>query len=300
MNIPYLFPVTSSCTYLNTANCGALSTTAQEWRRSYDMGVVTQGSSHRLRSSSVFEELRLNLALLFGTEITQILLIPNFTFGFNVLLDGLKKDHRFLLLEGDFPSISYPVISRKFEHTMIPVGINVEDDILKAIAFYKPTVLAFSIVQYISGIRLDPNVFKRIKEIYPQVLLIADGTQFCGTAPFHFATSGLDAVLSSGYKWMLGGHGNGFVMLSKELKAQLYTGRVKIPLPTEDFMSNKDSLSLCFEPGHLDPLNFGSLNQGVRLLQQYGLECVEGLAQSVSNRARTEFHLRGLLSRANA
>jgi len=294
---PNLFPILNTCTYLNTANSGILSKPVQEWRRKHDADFMMTGSNFRLQQGSIFPELKQNLATLFGGAPDQIFLVPNCSFGFNTLLDGLDKSHRFLLLDEDYPSVNYPVRSRKFDHTTVPISKNLEDDILAAIKRFKPSVFAFSIVQYISGIRLAPDFIKTIKQTFPDLLLIADGTQFCGTSPFNFETSGLDAILSSGYKWMLGGFGNGFVLLSDQLKDQLFRERKPASLPTENFLENRDHLSLSFEPGHLDTLNFGSLNQGVQQLQLLGLENIEKITQSICTQARAEFHSRDLLSK---
>ncbi|SMD17228.1 aminotransferase class V-fold PLP-dependent enzyme [Pedobacter nyackensis] len=291
-----LYPILNTCTYLNTANSGILSKPIQEWRSKHDADFLMAGSNFRLQHASIFPELKQNLSMLFGADAEQIFLVPNFSFGFNTLLDGLDKSHRFLLLDEDYPSVNYPVRGRKFDHTTVPISKNLEDDILAAIKRFKPSVFAFSIVQYISGIRLSPDFIKTIKQTYPNLLLIADGTQFCGTASFNFETSGLDAILSSGYKWMLGGFGNGFVLLSDQLKDQLFQERKQTSLPTENFLENRDHLSLCFEPGHLDSLNFGSLNQGVEQLQSLGLDNIEKMTQSICTQARAEFHSRGLLS----
>lgn len=289
------YPITNACTYLNTANSGILSTGLQEWRTQHDAGFLLGGSRHRLQHATIFPELRQNLSGLFGTQADRVFLFPNFSFGFNTLLDGLDKNHRFLLLDEDYPSVNYPVRSRGFEHTSIPITKNLEDDILAAIEQFKPSIFAFSLVQYISGIRLAPDFIQSIKQAHPHLLLIADGTQFCGTAPFNFDSSGLDAILSSGYKWMLGGYGNGFILLSDQLKDQLFLERKHTPLPTEAFLADKDYLSLCFEPGHLDTLNFGSLNQSLQQLQLLGLEHIEKATQSICSKARTAFHSRGLM-----
>ena len=290
------YPVTHTCTYLNTANSGILSTALQEWRTQHDASFLLVGSEHRVQHASIFSELRKNLSSCFGTLAARVFLCPNFSFGFNTLLDGLDNQHRFLLLDEDYPSVNYPIRSRRFEHTSVPITKNLEDDILAAIERFKPSIFAFSLVQYISGIRLAPDFIQNIKGAYPKILLLADGTQFCGTAPFNFDASGLDAILSSGYKWMLGGYGNGFILLSDQLKDQLFRERKKIPLPREAFLADKDYVSFCFEPGHLDTLNFGSLNQSLQQLQLMGLENIEKATQAICSKARTALHSRGLLS----
>lgn len=298
MSFSTRFPILDSCTYLNTANAGLLSKPLQEWRSKHDDEYLNGGSHLRMNHVGLMAELRQNLATLFGSNIENTYLTPNFSLGFNILLDGLRKDLRFLLLSDDYPSVNYPVTSLGFDSVKVPVGHDMEAHILAAIEKYKPDVFAFSIVQYISGLKIDPHFIKRIKEKYPELLLIGDGTQFCGTAVFNFNASGLDAIISSGYKWMLGGYGNGFVLLSEQLKGQLYQDRKNSNFPHTPLLAGKEYLSIIFEPGHLDTLNFGSLNQSVLYLQSLGLEYIERLNQDLCQRARLAFYERGLLSQA--
>ncbi|ETZ20906.1 aminotransferase class V-fold PLP-dependent enzyme [Pedobacter sp. V48] len=296
MSFSTLFPILDTCAYLNTANAGILSRPLQQWRNKHDADYLISGSDLRANHGIIMGELRRNLSTLFKSKLDNTYLVPNFSIGFNTLLDGLEKSHRFLLLSEDYPSVNYPVISRGFDYADVPISPNPEDQILAAIKKYKPSVFAFSIVQYISGIRIDPQFIKDIKDSHPELIIIGDGTQFCGTATFDFNSSGMDAVISSGYKWMLGGYGNGFVMLSDHLKERIYQQRTSTPLPTAPFLKGKDFLSLCFEPGHLDTLNFGSLNQSVLYLQSIGLENIEKISQSVCEKARAAFYSRGLIS----
>ncbi|MEP6626560.1 MAG: hypothetical protein ABJA32_01205 [Ginsengibacter sp.] len=50
-----------------------------------------------------------------------------------------------------------------------------------------------------------------MKDLYPNPLIVADGTQFCGTGDFNFRKLGIDVVIASAYKWMSVRYGNGFV-----------------------------------------------------------------------------------------
>lgn len=295
MNFSEVFPVLKEYTYLNTANSGILSNALTSWRASHDAEFILAGSTFRLQQLTLINELRNNLSGFFGAKPENTFLIPNFSLGYNTVLNGMAGNHRFLLLHEDYPSVNYPVASRGFEHLKIPITENPEDSILKGIEYFRPTVVAFSMVQYINGIRIDPNFLRQIKKTYPDLLLICDGTQFCGTAIFDFQNSGLDALISSGYKWMLGGYGNGFLFLSNQLKEGLYQDRKNVSLPAESFLKGKDYLSLCFEPGHLDTLNFGTLNQSILYLKSIGIEKIEQMSQSISQKAREAFYSRGLL-----
>ena len=52
---------------------------------------------------------------------------------------------------------------------------------------------------------------------------------------------------------------------------------------------------MSFEPGHLDTLNFGSLNHSISFLQSIGFENIESTNQLLCSKARSAFYDRGLL-----
>ena len=71
--------------------------------------------------------------------------------------------------------------------------------ILNEIKKKLPDVLIFSIVQHIDGTLVDLDFIKKIKNEFPEILIIADGTQFCGTKFFDFKNSNIDILISSVY-----------------------------------------------------------------------------------------------------
>lgn len=289
------FPILTAYTYLNTANSGILSTNLAEWRTKHDQDFIAGGSIFRMENLPVITEVRNNMAKLFGSKSENTYLVQNFSVGFNTLLSGLDKKHRFLLLEEEYPSVSYPVISMGFEYHSIAIDEKLEENIIIAIEKFKPTVLAFSVVQYICGLRMDDEFIQKLKATYPDLLLIGDGTQFLGTTNFNFEKSGLDALIGSGYKWLLAGYGNGYAFLSDRMKDAVYNKNKMAELPTAPFLKGKDHLSMCFEPGHLDTLNFGTLNESLNYLGSFGFDWIEKTTQTLSNQARLELNSRGLI-----
>ncbi len=280
------FPILKTCTYLNTAFSGLLPKSSLDWRRQHDEAFFETGSEFRLAKDDLLQATRSSIARFFHGAADLVYLTPNFSFGFNTLLEGLAKPQRFLLLEEDYPSINQAVKMRGHICYEVKLDEHLEQNLLQGIEQFKPTVLAFSVVQYISGIKTDLNFIKEIKNRYPDLLIIADGTQYCGTAAFSFEQSGLDVLMGSGYKWLLSGYGNGFVMLKEPVITQLYNA------------GKSQDLSIYFEPGHLDTLALGSLNQGILLLEQTGISTIEGHIRQLSGQAKAAFTERGLLTAA--
>lgn len=294
MDFKSVFPVLKNNIYLNTAYSGLLSVDIAAWRAAHDKEFVEGGSLFRQQNLTITDQLRSNISSLFGANEENTFLVPNFSIGFEILLNGLEKGNRFLLLKEDYPSIITPVTNMGFEHFEVAIDEKMEENILEAIEKFKPNIFAFSMVQYISGLRMNGAFIKKIKCTYPELLLIADGTQFTGTTVFNFSSSGLDALLGSGYKWLLGGYGNGYVFLADQMNETLYRGRKSQEKPSWHG-GNKNPLSLYFEPGHLDTLSFGTLLHGLNYLQSLGMDSIEKTNSEICQTARQAFHSMGLI-----
>lgn len=291
------FPLLSACTYVNTPSSGILSNSLLAWRRQHDLAFFEQGSVFRNHHAEFLQEVKRTVANFFTAKPENTLLVPNFSFAFNTVLEGLPSSHRFLLVEEEYPSINYAVESRGFPCHSIPCDANLEDNILQAIKKFKPAVFAFSIVHYISGIKIDLGFIQQLKQDFPDLLLIADGTQYCGTETFDFENSGIDIFIASGYKWMLAGYGNGFVFLNDRVIPHLYADVRHRPRPTEPFVRDKSYLSLYFEPGHLDTLAFGSLQQSIKFFEKMGVDLIQDQVKTIAAKAKEAFAERDLLQR---
>ncbi len=209
----------SAYTYLNTAAWGLLHDGLLEWRQEHDLDYLIGGSIFKIKSLSLLQETREHLGEFFNCPPVDIALCPNFSLGLNLLLEGLEPSNRVLLIEGDYPSLNWPFESRGFQVTYIPQGPDLEARILEAVE-RDVDVLALSLVQWINGLLISPEFLGSLKAINPELLIIADATQYAGAFQLDFGASGIDVLGASGYKWLLGGNGNGFVMFSQAAKTR--------------------------------------------------------------------------------
>jgi selenocysteine lyase/cysteine desulfurase len=294
--MPAEFPVLNQYCYLNTATSGILSKTLLNWRKQHDEEFHQDGSIFRLNKDEFLEGVRATVAGFFYAKPENTFLVPNFSYGFSTFLAGLSGDHRFLLLQEDYPSVTYPVRNSGFAYDEVTIDENLEANILTKIELFGPTVLALSLVQYQDGLKIDLEFLKKLKDRYPNLIIVADGTQYCGTEDFNFERSGIDVLIASGYKWMLGGYGNGFVLIKDQVAALLYRQAQTSPHPGELFLQGKTTLGLFFEPGHLDTLSFGSLQQSILSLNKMGIGQIEKQIKAISDIAKAGFCERGLLS----
>jgi selenocysteine lyase/cysteine desulfurase len=290
------FPVTKDYTYLNTASCGLLSRSLVQWRHEHDVKLMEGGSIFRDTHKQHIIEIRAGLAGFFSTSEDTVALVPNFSFGMNTILEGLPKGNKVLLLQGDYPSINWPVEFRDFEVCYAAIDKNLEANIEQAIAEHRPDIFAFSYVQYISGIMMDPAFLSRLKAYHPELLLIADATQFLGTTNFNFTESPIDVIGASAYKWLLAGYGNGLFMIKPEARERIHLSTIGFNSADATF-GNRDEISFVgrMEPGHLDTINFGSLGVSIAFLSKVGMDPIEAHLNALIQKAKNEFSKRDLL-----
>ncbi|WP_394750712.1 aminotransferase class V-fold PLP-dependent enzyme [Spongiimicrobium salis] len=290
------FPILKQRLYLNTAASGILYDSLLEWRQEHDLDYLIKGSLLKEKSSAFSADVKTTVGEFFGCSTENLALVPNFSLGLNMLLEGLDKKHRVLLLKDDYPSVNWPFETRGFSISYLEVSAHLEERIAEMILANGITVLALSLVQYISGIRIDLQFLKQLKTAHPDLIIIADGTQFCGTTDFNFEDSGIDVLGASAYKWLLSGYGNGFMLFKDSLKEKL---QVKaIGYNAADTMTSRREevrFSKHFEPGHLDTLNFGSLQFSLQFLGAIGKAKIAACHKELSAMAKEEFKALQLL-----
>lgn len=294
-NLRKEFPLLSQYTYLNTASSGLLYNSLLDFRQNHDLDFLLGGSLFRNNQQVFLNEVRETIASFLGGTKNNTVLTPNFSLGLNTILNGLDPAKKILLLEGDYPSINFAVESKNLEACYAKIDVSLEENIQKAIIKNKPDIFAFSLVQYTTGISIDLNFIKQLKSDYPDIIFIADGTQFCGTKVFNFNNSGIDILGCSGYKWLLGGYGNGFMLFKDDILDRITPLEYKKAASEVDYDPSYTDLKARFECGHLDTFNFGSLQHSIGVLSKIGLAVIEKKINELSNYAKSELQKLDLL-----
>ncbi|WP_034259494.1 aminotransferase class V-fold PLP-dependent enzyme [Altibacter lentus] len=289
-------PVLSKYTYLNTASSGLISTSLVQWRHEHDLKLMVDASVFRDTHRSILEEVKREVALFFDASLHEIALVPNFSFGLNTLLEGLPQKQKVLLLGKDYPSVNWAFEHRDFDVCYAAIDENLEQNIERAVVEHQPDIFAFSLVQYLNGVKIDLNFLKQLKAYHPGLLLIADGTQYLGTEVFRFSESPIDILGASCYKWLLAGYGNGFFIVKDALHSKIFPSTIGFN-SAEAMFSKREEISFMkhFEPGHQDTLNYGSLGFALRQLQAIGMETVSEKIEAISTKAKERFTQLGLL-----
>jgi len=263
------FPALENKIYLDTARSGLMYNELLSWRKEHENDFLNRGSQFRLNHEILLEKTRTEINKFLGSNNLTTFLVQNFSVGLSLLLKTIKTDKTVLMVKDDYSSIINQVLCSGLKHTLVDNNFDVEAQILNGINKYNPDLFIFSIVQHIDGTFIDLDFIKQVKKDFPQILIIADGTQFCGTQFFNFQSSEIDVLISSGYKWMMGGYGNGFISFNDKYQKS-------------HFKINEQYFMDLFEPGHHDTLNFGSLLFSLKKISNYGIDKIEKKINSLS------------------
>lgn len=290
------FPTLAHCTYLNTAANGLIAKPVLEWRRRHDLLLLNNGESLRAEHRYLLEDVRKKLGNFFGASAQEIALVPNFSLAINMVLESLPEGQKILLLNHDYPSVNWPVEHRDFNVCYAAIDEHLEQNIEDAIEMHRPDILILSLVQWLNGVKIDLEYLKRIKQNYPNLLLIADGTQYLGTENFVFADSAIDVLAASFYKWLTAGFGNGFLAIKKSVMNSIFPKAIGFN-SAETFDSDADSTAFMkhFEPGHLDTLSFGSVAQAIEYFENHNPTKIYQHIALLAKKAKKEFTDLGLL-----
>ncbi|MCA5005953.1 aminotransferase class V-fold PLP-dependent enzyme [Sphingobacterium bovistauri] len=295
MDFKNYFDIPKDITYLNTPGNGLMPRTHYQWRQDRDKKFFDVNGHLRDQQGAFISSIKEEFASIFGCQQENLFALPNFSFGLHTILNGLPQNLKYAILEGDYPSLNYPIISRQLNYVKIRLDEFVEENIQKSILDNSVDVVLLSIVQYINGIKIDLDFIKRLKSANPNLIIIGDATQYLGTEPFDFYSSGFDIVGGSGYKWLMAGFGNGYMMISEYVKSMLYSKAQYGDRPREAMWSAKSILDTFFEPGHQDTLSHGTLLQSIRFLKEMGLDNISKYLVDLNDYAYSKLDERGLI-----
>jgi cysteine desulfurase/selenocysteine lyase len=291
------FPVLRKGIYANTAVYGLLYESLLDWRQEHDLDFLIYGSDMREKTLKVISDTRTSIGEFFKCKRNNIALVNNFSTGLNILLEGLNPKKKILLIENDYPSLNWGFENRAFEISYLKMASNMEEQIQEYVEKEHVDVLALSLVQWLDGFAIDLKFLKDLKKQNPNLIIIADGTQFCGSRDFDFDNSGIDVLGASAYKWLLAGYGNGFMLFSDRIKNDVVIDSIGFNA-ADGNLGKKDAIRMAklFEPGHLSSLNFGSLKFSLDYFEKIGMDKITAHNHQLSRKAKSELESLGLLT----
>lgn len=212
------FPVTQHSTYLNTAAAGPLARTTEQAAIRYYKSMMEDGDIHWDRWLAQREEVRNKVAAFIHAEPEEVALTTNTSSGMNVIVDALETRGEVISNELEFPVSTLPWMNRGVDvHFVRAVAgkINIED--IQGKMNQRTGVISVSHVQFSNGFRMDLEELGNAKREHA---LVVNASQSAGVFEIDVKRMKIDALCSTGHKWMLSGYGSGFVYLSRELQRQ--------------------------------------------------------------------------------
>jgi cysteine desulfurase/selenocysteine lyase len=212
------FPVTENSTYLNTAAAGPLPRATSDAASDYYLLMMNDGDIHWDEWLSKREEVRREIATFINAEPDEVALTTNTSSGMNVIIDALENHGEVISCDLEFPVSTLPWMNRRIPiHLVKSVAGQVDIQDIRDAMNVRSGVICLSHVQFSNGFRSD---LKELGNAKGGHALVVNAAQSAGAFAIDVKRMKIDALCSTGHKWMLSGYGSGFVYLSRELMAR--------------------------------------------------------------------------------
>lgn len=278
-------PVSHRIAYFDHAAVSPLPEPTRQAIRWWLDSATETGDLHWLEWAKHVETCRNLAAELVQCKTEEIALVPNTTFGINIVANGFpwKPGDNCVVPDNEFPSNLLPwtvLDSRGVEVRKVQsipesignAGITIER-ILEQVDS-KTKIVAVSWIHYGNGYRIDLERLSH--EVHRRgALLLVDAIQGLGAFPLSVQNSSIDFLAADGHKWMLGPEGAGILYIRKDLVERLQPfmlgwGSVKqAHLFDPQKLDLKESASR-FEGGAANMCGLIGLSASLKLLLDFG------------------------------
>ena len=232
-SIPSLVPrdryaALERCTYLNQASLGLIPVPTIDAMDAFLKETAQFGNLYLSddQEAAILDGVRSAGAEVLGTSSDAVAVVAGASEGLGQVTSLLEPEHGTVLLVGsDFPSVTYPWLAAA-ERRGISLRFiddradrDLTQDLVEAID-PATVVVAFSVVQYATGTRVDAGrVADRAHEVGARV--VVDATQLAGAGVVDTVGWGADALVTSGYKWLSAHGGVALLALAPDLVRRL-------------------------------------------------------------------------------
>ena len=270
MNLPINpedFPAASRSTYLNTASVALMYSGCQRAIDNWNRDLAEYGTIRfdEEAEQTVFDGLHKEFACMIGATSDDIAVASSATEQLAAMAWSLMPaaGSKILTTGIVFPTTIYP-FSRVARHTgaavrFLPADNDqiIQDRLLDEIDD-DTSVVCLSHVEFSSGQCYDLGQFANACRKHGATLVV-DATQSAGAIPIDVVSSGVDVLISGGYKWLCGPFGASVMYVAPHLQTQLDPGII-------GFRSNRDIWNLDVEkqdyPDTAHRFEFGTMAYG--------------------------------------
>ncbi|HEX7332984.1 MAG TPA: aminotransferase class V-fold PLP-dependent enzyme, partial [Pyrinomonadaceae bacterium] len=285
------FPVTSGSVYLNTAAAGPLATSTAKAGAFYYEQMMNDGDVHWDEWLADIEKVRARVATFINAEPDEIGFTTNTSSGMNLIVDALEKHGEVISCDLEFPVTTIPWMHRRIPvHLVKSVGGVVRPEDLRSAMNTRTGILSLSYVQFSNGLRTDLEELGRIKGEHA---LVVNASQAAGVFDIDVKRMKIDALCTTGHKWMLSGYGSGFVYISKELQAlsrQRTIGWLSVQDPygtRNDEVHLRHDVAARAELGCPHFAGIFALGASIELMQSIGMANIEARALELNRTLTT-------------
>jgi cysteine desulfurase / selenocysteine lyase len=214
-------PIASQVAYFDHAAVAPLPAVARKAIENWLAEATEEGDIAWQRWARRIEEVRATAARLINAEAAEIALVPNTTYGINLVAEGFpwRAGDNLVTLANEFPSNQYPWMnqaSRGVEIRRVEVEGGIVDlDRLAAACDERTRIVSVSWVGYATGWRIDVPAVAEICRRHG-ALFFLDAIQGLGVFPLDVRTAGVDFLAADGHKWLLGPEGAGIFFARRE------------------------------------------------------------------------------------
>lgn len=273
--------------WLNTAHQGALPRSAAEAAHT---AVALKQSPSKISNSMFFDvptQLRTSLARLLGAVPEEVVLANSASYGLHLLANGIpwREGDEVLLVEGDFPATILPWLALDQRGVGIrrlqvePGRVPTASQLVGALG-RRTRVFCTSWVNSFSGETADVDALGEVCRTNG-TRLVVNATQAAGARPLELARRPVDALVSSGFKWLCGPYATGLLWLRPDVLDMLEYNQAywlalqeqgELLLGTDSAAQSRPRRSVrtydVFCPANF--LNFMPWNAAVELLNRIG------------------------------
>jgi cysteine desulfurase / selenocysteine lyase len=278
------YPVTAKEAFLNHAAVGPISSRVMAAVQAQMTRQVNDPFNMSPVNQAIAAEGRRRAAVLVGAAPESIAYVQNTSHGISLIANGLAlhAGDNVVLSTAEFPSNTLPW------QRLASVGVNIRrvapdagrmtPDAVRPAIDANTRVLALSHVQYWNGHRCNLAALATLC-CERGILLVVDGTQSIGAMRLDMAESGIDALVVSAHKWVLGPLGIGFMALGPRAIDRVgvtILGWLAVNEPFA-FRNTLDYLpdARRFEPGTENAGGICGLVERLREIDEYGIAAIE-------------------------
>jgi selenocysteine lyase/cysteine desulfurase len=231
-----VFPIKDSYVYL--AHCGVspLYTGALKKEREIARGHQEKGGLLFSKYNEILNGLRIAAAKLMKTSADNLAFVKNTSEGMNMIANGYRfqEDDQIITYMNEYPANYYPwklQERRGVELVLLsdgnitapvpkgmPGGWSMAD--LEALVTKRTRILALSHVQFSSGFAVDLKELGEFCQTHG-IDLVIDAAQSLGALSVYPEEYNISAMVSSGWKWLMGPVGTGLMYTSPGFRTRL-------------------------------------------------------------------------------